>query len=108
MLRLQRTSLALLIAFAALPAFSQSAMAQRSPEVTLTRIDCGTPVLNDVGARFSDTYADNDLKVLFTYSCYLIKHGGDYTLWETGHAMTAGAPAPRTVSRNRPPTLRPR
>ena len=76
--------------FATLPA-----AAQATPELTLTRIDCGTPVLNDVGARFSDTYAYNDLKVLFTYSCYLIKHGSDYMLWEAGHSMSAGAPAPK-------------
>lgn len=88
------TTLAMLISFTgtmgALPA-----AAQFPPEVTLTRIDCGTPVLNDVSARFSDTYAYNDLKVLFTYSCYLIKHGSDYMLWDTGHAMSAGAPAPK-------------
>ena len=78
-------------AFAALPAAAQPS----PPEVTLTRIDCGTPVLNDVGARFSDTYAYSDLKVLFTYSCYLIKHGSDYMLWDTGHSMNAGAPAPK-------------
>lgn len=78
-------------ALAVLPAAAQTPPV----EVTLTRIDCGTPVLNDVGARFSDTYAYTDLKVLFTYSCYLIKHGNDYMLWETGHSMSAGAPAPK-------------
>ena len=71
------------------------ATAQTAPEVTLTRIDCGTPVMNDVSSRFSDTFAYNGLKVLFTYSCYLVKHGNDYLLWDTGHAMTAGAPAPK-------------
>lgn len=95
MLRIPHTCLALLLASAALPGFTQSAAGQPTPEVTLTRIDCGTPVLNDVGARFSDTYAYTDLKVLFTYSCYLIKHGSDYMLWEAGHSMSAGAPAPK-------------
>ncbi|MES2584552.1 MAG: N-acyl homoserine lactonase family protein [Pseudomonadota bacterium] len=90
MVRIKHTSIAVLMAFSALPAAAQTA-----PELTLTRIDCGTPVLNDVGARFSDTYAYNDLKVLFTYSCYLVKHGSDYLLWETGHSMAAGAPAPK-------------
>jgi N-acyl homoserine lactone hydrolase len=87
-------TLALCIGFAGTLA-SVPAAAQSVPELTLTRIDCGSPVLNDVGARFSDTYAYNDLKVLFTYSCYLIKHGSDYMLWETGHSMSAGAPAPK-------------
>jgi N-acyl homoserine lactone hydrolase len=74
---------------------STPAAAQAAPEVTLTRLDCGTPQLNDVSVRFTDTYAYNGLKVLFTYSCYLIKHGDDYLLWDTGHAMTAGAVAPK-------------
>ena len=64
------------------------------PEVTLTRLDCGTVQNNDV-ARFSDTYAYSGLKIAFTYSCYLIKHGDDYLLWDTGHSMMAGAPAPK-------------
>jgi glyoxylase-like metal-dependent hydrolase (beta-lactamase superfamily II) len=65
--------------------------------VTLSRLDCGTPVLNDVAQRFTDTFAYKDLKVLFTFSCYLVKHGNDYLLWDTGHAMTAGAPAPKVT-----------
>ncbi len=76
--------------FIALPSAAQS-----PPDVALTRIDCGTPVLNDVGPRFSDTFAYKDLKVWFTYSCYLVRHGDDYLLWDTGHAMNAGAPAPK-------------
>ena len=82
-------SLSCAAAFTSLPAAAQSA-----PEVTLTRLDCGTPVMNDVG-RFNDAYAYNGLKVLFTFSCYLIKHGDDYLLWDTGHSMSAGAPAPK-------------
>ena len=75
--------------------FGNTALAQPAPEVTLTRLDCGTPVLNDVSVRFTDTYAYNGLKVLFTYSCYLVKRGEDYMLWDTGHSMSAGAPAPK-------------
>ena len=56
------------------------AAAQSNPELTLTRLDCGTPVLNDVG-RFNDAYAYNGLKVLFTFSCYLIKHGDEYLMF---------------------------
>ena len=74
---------------------STVASAQSTPEVTLTRLDCGTPVLNDVGERFSDTFAYNGLKVMFTFSCYLIKHGDEYLLWDTGHSMSAGAVAPK-------------
>ena len=45
--------------------------------------------------RFSDTYAYGDLKLQFVYSCYLIKHGDDYLLWDTGHAMTMPNVAPK-------------
>ena len=75
---------------------SMSAIAQSpAPEMTLTRLDCGTsapPI--DVG-RFSDTFAHAGLKIQPVFSCYLIKHGEEYMLWDTGHAMTAGAVAPK-------------
>ena len=74
---------------------SLPATAQTAPEVTLTRLDCGTPQTNDVGGRFTDTFAHNGVKIVFTYSCYLIKHGNDYFLWDAGHSMSAGAPAPK-------------
>jgi N-acyl homoserine lactone hydrolase len=72
------------------------AMAQAPAELTLTRIDCGTgaaPV--DVGQRFSDTFAYKDLKLTFTYSCYLIKHGNDYMVWDTGFAPGTNPNAPK-------------
>jgi N-acyl homoserine lactone hydrolase len=72
------------------------ALAQATPESTLTRFDCGTPQApTAVNARFSDTFAFGDLKVQFVFSCYLIKHGDDYMLWDTGHAMTAPNVAPK-------------
>src|SRR5215213_3540505 len=84
---MQRTLLLAGICAAALVA--QPALAQ-APEMSLTRLDCGTPAAPTVvNQRFSDTYAYGDLKVQFVFSCYLIKHDGDYLLWDTGHAMTA-------------------
>src|SRR3954462_13771609 len=75
---------------------ASAALAQGAPEVTLTRFDCGTPQApTAVNARFSDTFAYGDLKVQFVFSCYLIKHGDDYMLWDTGHAMTAPNVAPK-------------
>ena len=66
-------------------------------QVTLTRLDCGTNTTpTDVGARMSDTYAFSGLKVQLTFSCYLVRHGDDYMIWDTGNPMTAGANAPRT------------
>ena len=87
--------LAAATAIAVSAAISPSAAAEAAPEMTLTRLDCGTPMQNDVSVRFTDSYAYNGLKVMFTYSCYLIRHGDDYLLWDTGHAMTAGAVAPK-------------
>ena len=70
--------------------------AQAAPELSLARFDCGTPQApTAVNQRFSDTYAYGELKVQFVFSCYLIKHDGDYMLWDTGHAMTAPNVAPK-------------
>ena len=71
--------------------------AQTQPDVTLTRLaDCGTPQApTEVNQRFSDTYAYGDLKVQFVFSCYLIKNGNQYMLWDTGHSMTAPNVAPK-------------
>src|SRR5882724_13055486 len=69
---------------------------QAAPDVSLTRFDCGTPQApTAVNQRFSDTYAYGDLKVQLVFSCYLIKHGDDYMLWDTGHALTAPNVAPK-------------
>ena len=85
-------ALASATALTAFPAAAQST--PPAPEISLARLDCGTPQ-NNIVARFNDTWAFTDNKVLFTYSCYLIKRGDDYMLWDTGHALTAGAPAPK-------------
>ena len=75
---------------------SLSALAQTAPEVTLARLDGGTPQAPiEVNTRFSDTFAYNGLKLQFVYSCYLIKHGNDYMIWDTGQSMSAGAVAPK-------------
>src|SRR4029078_12058188 len=67
-----------------------------APEVSLARFDCGTPQAPvAVNQRFSDTYAHGDLKIQFVFSCYLIQHGDEYMLWDTGHSMTAPNVAPK-------------
>jgi glyoxylase-like metal-dependent hydrolase (beta-lactamase superfamily II) len=84
-------------ALIALPASAQT------PEVTLTRIDCGTGAKpTNVGAfipslqgSFSDTYAYKDLNLTFVFSCYLIKHGNDYMVWDTGFAPGSNPNAPK-------------
>lgn len=65
-------------------------------DMSLARLDCGTPQApTPVNQRFSDTYAYGDLKLQFVYSCYLVKHGDEYLLWDTGHAMTTPNVAPK-------------
>jgi glyoxylase-like metal-dependent hydrolase (beta-lactamase superfamily II) len=81
--------------FCAAALFTQQALAQ-APDMSLTRLDCGTPAApTAVNQRFSDTFALGDLKLQFVFSCYLVKHGGDYLLWDTGHSMTAPGVAPK-------------
>src|SRR5258708_1924626 len=72
-----------------------AASAQTAPELTLTRFDCGkTSTLNDV-SRFSDVSAFKGLNVPFTFSCYLVKHGNDYLVWDTGNPPASGStPSP--------------
>jgi glyoxylase-like metal-dependent hydrolase (beta-lactamase superfamily II) len=82
-----KTLAVLAVSLAALPAFAQT------PEVTLTRLDCGTG-FNDQ-RRFSDTFAYTDPKVPFTFSCYVIKHGDDYMVWDTGFVPGSNANAPK-------------
>jgi N-acyl homoserine lactone hydrolase len=75
--------------------FAAAAWAQ-TPDVTLTRIDCGTGAKpTNVNERFSDTFAYKDLNLVFTFSCYLIKHGDEYMVWDTGFAPGSNPNAPK-------------
>jgi N-acyl homoserine lactone hydrolase len=82
------------------PAAAKAAPAQTPPaeaagELSLTRFDCGkTTTLADV-SRFSDVAAFKGLNIQLTFSCYLVKHGNDYLVWDTGNpAATGTTPAP--------------
>lgn len=60
--------------------------------VTLTRLDCGAIQVNDLN-QFSDTDAYVGQKKRLASSCYLIRHGDEWMLWDTGlPAMLKGAP----------------
>src|ERR1700716_1677240 len=81
---------------AAAGALAGLAATAQAADMSLARLDCGTPQAPvAVNQRFSDTYAYGDLKLQFVFSCYIIKHGYDYLLWNTGHAMTAPNVAPK-------------
>lgn len=59
------------------------AHAADAPAMKLWRLDCGTVQVDDLNS-FSDTYAYTGRSKRLTASCYLIKHGDDYMLWDTG------------------------
>lgn len=61
-------------------------------ELSLTRLDCGSVQVNDLNV-FSDTDAYTGQQKRLTSSCYLIRHGNDLMLWDTGlPAALKGAP----------------
>lgn len=66
----------------AMPAAAQEA------ELKLWRLDCGSIKVSDFDV-FSDTYLYPGQPKQLTASCYLIKHGGQYLLWDTGVAGPA-------------------
>lgn len=51
--------------------------------LSMWRLDCGRFALNDYGL-FSDTMAYRSGPKELTVSCYLIRHGDRYMLWDTG------------------------
>ena len=106
-MRLKEFNLGAVILTAVLAA--ASAPAQNAPELSLTRFDCGkTTTLNDV-SRFSDVAAFKGLNIELTFSCYLVKHGNDYLIWDTGNpaatALQAECRCPSISSSNTSSTL---
>ena len=76
----------------AVPAFAQA-----PAELSLWRLDCGTAAKPTVIAeRFSDTFAyPTDKLQQFTYSCYVVKHGNDMMVWDTGFVPGSNPNAPK-------------
>jgi glyoxylase-like metal-dependent hydrolase (beta-lactamase superfamily II) len=64
----------------AAPAASQTA----APSMELWRLDCGDFNMKRFGVWFSDTYQYPPGARPLVGSCYLIRHGKDYMLWDTG------------------------
>jgi N-acyl homoserine lactone hydrolase len=57
---------------------------QPLPPLSLWRLDCGNLVINDYNAFFSDTMAYKPGPKKITSSCYLIRNGDRYLLWDAG------------------------
>ena len=64
-------------------------------DVALSRLDCGNSPEPRSVAAFSDTYAYPDLKLQLTYSCYLVRHGDRYLVWDTGQPADGSPQAPK-------------
>ena len=54
------------------------------PQLSLWRLDCGDFEFNDYNAFFSDTSEYRPGRKRLVGSCYLIRHGDRYMLWDTG------------------------
>ena len=52
-------------------------------KLAITRLDCGTIQVNNLNV-FSDTDAYSGQKMTLVDSCYLLRHGDEYLLWDTG------------------------
>src|SRR4051812_5942875 len=73
-------------------AASTAEAAENAAAVKLWRLDCGTIQVNNLDL-FSDTFSYVGQKRKLTDSCYLIQHGADYMIWDTGlPAGLKGAP----------------
>ena len=96
-----------LIAVAAILAGSvlaPQALAQDTPDLEMWRLDCGELTTSDLGA-FSDAHLYDGKSFELIVSCYLIRNGDRYLLWDAGltadlvgTTMTEG---PFTVSMER-------
>jgi len=76
------------LAFAALSGQSPPPPAPAPAPLAIMRLDCGTFVANDLD-DYSDTGSMRGVGKPLTGSCYLIRHGADYLLWDTGIAASA-------------------
>ena len=79
----------------ALLGFCGAANAANAADVALARLDCGGPREPVSVAAFSDTFEHENLKIALTYSCYLVRNGDRYLLWDTGNALDGSATAPK-------------
>lgn len=75
------------LALLALPACqgetADAPVAESDPLIELWRLDCGTIYVGNLNA-FSDVEAYTGRTMELTDSCYLIRHGDEHMLWDTG------------------------
>ena len=78
-----KAAIALTAATAAATAAAQSA-APGAAKVSITRLACGTGMVKDFNAFFSDSFDYKSGPRPITNSCYVIRHRNQYLLWDTG------------------------
>lgn len=67
--------------------FISSATYATEADIELWRLDCGRVDVRKLDA-FSDTFQYAGERRTLTNSCYVIRHGSDYMLWDTGLATS--------------------
>lgn len=72
-----------LLGLAAFPAHAQAPAQPARPDLQLWRLDCGDFEVSDLDI-FSDAYLYAGRRYTLTDSCYLIRNGSRYLLWDTG------------------------
>lgn len=76
------------LALAALLLAGSAHAQQAAPaQVTLTRLNCGEIKAPRDIAAFNDAHALDGVKRALVASCYLIRHGDDYLLWDSGYPL---------------------
>ncbi|MBA3667559.1 MAG: N-acyl homoserine lactonase family protein [Sphingomonas sp.] len=60
------------------------AHAAGAAKVSIVRLDCGTILVKDFNAFFSDSFDYKPGPRRITDSCYLVRHMNDYLLWDSG------------------------
>lgn len=75
--------MAAVVAFLAFPLSLAAATPASKPDIRLWRLDCGLLWTNNLD-EMSDTRAYVGQSKKFVGSCYLIRHGDAYLLWDTG------------------------
>jgi glyoxylase-like metal-dependent hydrolase (beta-lactamase superfamily II) len=55
-----------------------------APALSLTRLDCGSGLIKDFNSFFSDSFDYKPGPRRITDSCYVIRHGAQSLLWDTG------------------------
>lgn len=78
-----KRALAAMLAWCALAGMQAPAPRAAPPQLQLWRLDCGEIQVSDLDI-FSDAYLYVGQQKTLTDSCYLIRHGDRYLLWDTG------------------------